>query len=70
MQPNPHTYGTISWARIHLANAPGGCNVQKNCPDCAYANQEVAAAVAAERKVLERQAKEGGEKPPGPGRDM
>lgn len=66
MQPNPHTYGTISWARIHLANAPGGCNVQKDCPDCAYANREVIKAAEADRRVLAQSIEGTGEKPPAP----
>jgi hypothetical protein len=48
------TYGTISWARLHLKEAPDGCAVKKDCPDCAYANREVRKAAEADWDVLER----------------
>ena len=52
MRPNPHTHGTISWARIHVVNAPEGCKQATNCPDCAYAQRVIAAALEADKRVI------------------
>ena len=66
MDTHKPTYGTISWAREHLMNAPDGCAVKKDCPDCAYANREVIKAAEADRRVLEATLPPAPPAPPGP----